>query len=403
MVTLTESRPREAGVDAAVVAQRARGLIDQLRVHAAKAEDLRRVPDENMQLVRDAQLLRVVQAESLGGFGLGYRSHLDVVSAIAEGCTATGWVVGVGHVHSWMVCHMDERARQEVYGENPDALVAAVIAPRGKAVEQSDGSWLLNGVWPFASGCQHAQWLMLGAELTNKDGVAAGDGDILVRTSDVEIKDDWFVAGLQGTGSNSVAVKDLRVPAHRKLQLDAWLDRRSAAYDSPEAPAMLKGQSGPVLAIGICGAALGAARAALAEFRRTAVGKKVVYTPHISDEWVVNQVALGLAAGRIHAAELMLYSVADEIDAYADRDEDMPIELRGRIRVDCSLAVRFLLEAVDSLFMNGGASGLSTRSPIQRAARDIRAMNMHGLMLLETSAETYGRILLGHAPLTPIY
>lgn len=232
---------------------------------------------------------------------------------------------------------------------------------------------------------------------------AAGDGDILVRTSDVEIKDDWFVAGLQGTGSNSVAVKDLTVPAHRKLQLDAWMERRSEAFDSPDAPAMLKGQPGPILALALCGAALGAGRAAMAEFRRVAIGKSVAYTPHTSDQWVVNQVALGIAAGKIHAAERLLYAVADAIDDYAARDETMPLELRGRCRVDCSLATRFLMEAVDSLFLNGGASGLSTKSPLQRAARDLRAMNMHGLTLLETSAETYGRILLGHEPQTPVY
>jgi 3-hydroxy-9,10-secoandrosta-1,3,5(10)-triene-9,17-dione monooxygenase len=353
--------------------------------------------------VQEAQLLRVVQAKSSGGFGLGFRSHLDVVSAIAEGCSATGWVVGVGHVHSWMVGHMSEQAQIDVYGEAPDALVSAVIAPRGEAVEQADGSWLLNGVWPFASGCEHSSWLLLGAQLIDKQGRPAGEGDMLVPTRAIEIKDDWFVAGLQGTGSNTVVAEDLQVPAYRKLQLDAWLDRRSEAYDSPDAPAMLKGQSGPILAIGICGAALGAARAALAEFRRTTPGKKVVYTPHLADQWIPIQVTLGTAASMIHAAELLLYRVADLIDEYAQRDETMPLELRGRIRMDCSLATRLCLDAVERLYMNGGASSLSLNSPLQRAARDIRAMNMHGLMLLEASAEVYGRILLGQSPNTPIY
>lgn len=403
MVSVAQDPCRSSDLTAEEAAARARSLIPQLRIRATDAESLRRVPDENMRLVRDAQLLRVVQSAAAGGHGLGFRSHLEVVSAIAEGCTATGWVVGVGQVHSWMVCHMAPEARDEVYAIDPDALVSAVIAPRGQAVEQADGSWVLNGVWPFASGCQHSQWLLLGAELSDRKGEPVGDGDMLVPTFAVEIRDDWHVAGLQGTGSNTVVAKNLVVPAHRKLQLDAWLDRRSQTYDAPEAPAHLKGQSGPILALGISGSALGAARSALAEFRRVAKGKKIAYMPHLSDQWVVNQVALGVAAGKIHAAELLLFSVADAIDEYARRDETMPLELRGRIRVDCSLATRLLLEAVESLYMNGGASGLSAKSPLQRAARDIRAMNMHGLMLLETSAETYGRILFGLKPQTPIY
>lgn len=395
----TESRSPSAET---VVAS-ARALVPHLKQRAAEAEQLRRLPNESVRLVRDAGLFRVVGRKLTGGYEMSLRTHIDVVSTLAEGCTATAWVMGVSHAHSWMVGHMSRQAQADVYGNDPDALIAGVIGPRGRAVEQPDGSYVLSGFWPFGSGSEHADWLLLGAQLTGADGKPAGDADLLVPASAVEFRDDWNVAGLQGTGSCSLAVKDLHVPAHRMLRLDLLLKRQLPGYADPDAPALAKAQATPVLSIALCGAALGTARAALAEFVRMIPGKTLMYTAHISHEWVPNQVALGHAASLIHAAELVLYRIADDIDDYARRGEAMPDELRGRLRMDCSLSVRMCLDAVDRLYMNGGASGLSLASPLQRAARDLRAMNMHGLLLLETSAEIYGRILLGLGSNSPIY
>lgn len=392
-----------AAASAPDVVARARALIPELKTRAAEAEKQRRVPEENVRLVREAGLFRVLEQAWTGGYELPVRTHVDVVAAVAEGCTATAWVVGVAHAHSWMLGHMSRQAQADVYGDDPDTLVAGVIGPRGKAVEQADGSYVLSGFWPFGSGSERAAWVLLGAQVTDREGRPDGESDFLVPIADVTLKDDWYVAGLQGTGSCSVTVESLSVPAHRRLRLDRMLERQLPSYDDPAAPDLAKAQATPVLTIALCGAALGTARAAMAEFVRMIPGKKVMYTAHVSHEWVPNQVALGHAASLIHAAELVLYRVAEDIDDHARRHSAMSDELRGRLRMDCALAVRFCLDAVDRLFMNGGASGLSLSSPLQRAARDLRAMNMHGLLLLETSAEIYGRILLGLGSNSPIY
>jgi hypothetical protein len=76
--------------------------------------------------------------------------------------------------------------------------------------------------------------------------------------------------------------------------------------------------------------------------------------------------------------------------------------MRARIRMDCAFAVRSLMEAVDKLMLQGGASALSLKGGLQRAARDLRATNMHGLLLFDTNAEIYGRVLFGKDPGTPL-
>jgi len=381
---------------------RAKAIVPELKRLAPIAEAQRRLTKEGVALVKENGLGRVIQPSVCGGFGLPMRTHVDVISTIGEACGATAWVFGVGHAHSWMMGHFPKQAQKEVYGRDSGALISAVIGPRGKGIKRADGTVLLNGVWPFASGCEHADWLFFGAEIFNEAGAKIDEADLLVSPSDVEIKDDWFVAGLQGTGSPTAVIKDLVVPGHRYLSLPALLENELPTFHQEGDDWLTRAQAIPVLGLCITTAALGMGRAALAEFLRVVPGKKVVYTNHISDDWLPTQVALGHAAAMIHAAGLVLYRVADDIDDYARRGEKMPMQLRARIRMDCSYAVRVLMEAVDKLFINSGASGLSLRGAMQRLARDLHAVNMHGLLLFDTSAEIYGRVLLGKGSNTPI-
>ncbi len=61
-----------------------------------------------------------------------------------------------------------------------------------------------------------------------------------------------------------------------------------------------------------------------------------------------------------------------------------------------------LLEGVEILFRESGASGVRTASPINRAMADLQTINNHGLMKLETNQEMFGRLLLGLEPNTPL-
>ena len=58
------------------------------------------------------------------------------------------------------------------------------------------------------------------------------EADLLVPASQVQILDDWHVAGLQGTGSSSVRITDLEVPAHRYLSLPGLLENELPSFKS---------------------------------------------------------------------------------------------------------------------------------------------------------------------------
>jgi len=394
-----DTPPRMSFGDARRIAM---GIVPELQKRAHLADEMRRVPQENIDLLKRTGLLQTLQPASCGGQQLSMRAHVEVVSSVAKGCNATGWVLGVYHAHSWLMGHMGPQAQNDVYGKDTSQAVAAVIGPRGKATRKADGSYVLSGFWPFASGNASADWLFLGSEIFDEQGSKLDDGDLLVPKKDVEVLDDWHVAGLQGTGSSSVRCANVAVPAHRFLSLSALLENQTAPYNDPNAPALYKAQAGPVLGLCIASGATGVARGALEEFLKVVPGKRVMYTAHVSHEWQPLQRVLGDAASRINAAELVLYKIADDIDDYASRGEKMPMEMRSRIRMDITLVPRLCRDAIQDLLTIGGAAGLSLKSPIQRAARNLQATCMHGLLLQDAGAEIHGRVLLGLDPGTPV-
>ena len=399
---MTVDADRDIDALAADLAARALSVADELRPRAAVAEEIRRVPEENFERICEEGLLTVIQSRRCGGHELSMRAHLDVVAAIAEGCGSTSWVLGVMHAHSWLMAHFPHRAQDEVYGSDPNTMISAVLGPRGKAVRRADGTCLLSGFWPFGSGCQLSRWLLLGAEVFDDKGEFLDLADFLIPTNDVEIKDDWYVAGLQGTGSCSLAVEDLEVPEHRYLSLLGLIDRDTPGMKEGYDGWLHRGEAVPVLALALCGGSIGLARTAVREFRKSISGKTVAYTEHVQTEWSATHVTLANAAALADAGELLLYRAADDIDRLARAKEAMSIEMRGRMRMDCSQGVRFALEAADKLFISSGGSGLSLRNVLQQVSRDLHAINMHGLLLHEASAEVYGRVLLGLEPNTII-
>lgn len=380
----------------------AESIIPELSARALETERDRKVPPANIKLLHDTGLLGVFRARKWGGSELSMRAHVDAVATVAKGCAATAWVLGVYHAHDYIVGHMSEQAQREIYGAGDIAAVSAVIGPRGKAIRRADGSYLLNGFWPFASGNATATWMLLGAEVFDEAGNKLDEGDLAAPIGDIERLDDWHVAGLQGTGSNSVRVTNAVVPAHRYVSLPALLENQTVGFTDPAAPAIFKCQAGPALGMFIATSALGAARRSLEDFLKVVPGKRVMYTAHISHEWSALQIALGQAASMIEAAELIFYRAADDVDAYARRGEKMPMSLRARIRMDIAAVPRLCRDAVQKLLTIGGAAGLSLKSAIQLNFRNLQATTMHGLLLEETGAEIYGRVLLGMDPGTPI-
>ena len=125
-----------------------------------------------------------------------------------------------------------EQAQIDVWGDDPLAVVASSLAPRAAAT-RTTGGWRLSGNYSFSSGCDYAQWAVIGAFL-GEMGDMRHAAYLLVPLGDVEIVDDWHVLGLRGTGSKSLVLHDVFVPEHRTLMIiDFFAGTRAGGAGAP--------------------------------------------------------------------------------------------------------------------------------------------------------------------------
>ena len=184
-----------------------------LRDRAQETEDARRIPAESIKALQQSGFFRLLQPKRYGGFEADPVAFYTAVKMLAGACGSTGWVSSILGIHPWNVALFDDRAQQEVWGEDQDTLISSSYAPMGKS-EIVEGGYRLSGKWSFSSGCDHGTWALLGGPAF-KDGKPVDFLTYLVPISDYTINDVWRTVGLRGTGSNDIVVDDVFVPEHR--------------------------------------------------------------------------------------------------------------------------------------------------------------------------------------------
>lgn len=376
---------------------RAGKIAERVRLRAQQTENDRRVSDESIAAMRQAELFKILQPRTYGGFEYGFDAFTQVVAAIAAGCGSSGWVYGLLASHQWLTACFPKQAQDEFW-QDPEALAAGTYAPAGQGVA-ADGGYRLSGKWGFCSGCDNSQWLYLGGMIQGAAG--AKPGFFLVRTAECTIDDNWHTMGLAGTGSKNIIAKDVFVPAHRTVifeELAAGAGPGTRVHANP----LYRQSFLAVLPITIVAPVLGMADAALEHF--VAMAKTRVTRGAVAGgnramaELSTIQGRIAEASALIDAARLMMFRDLGEAQATVARGEPMSIDLRIRNRRDQAFCVRLLVQAIDALFLAAGGQGLFLDSPLQRIWRDAHAAGSHISLNWDSAGTMFGQYLLGLEP-----
>jgi alkylation response protein AidB-like acyl-CoA dehydrogenase len=371
-----------------------------VRDRAERTETERQVSSEAVTKMREAGLFRIMQPIVYGGYEYGFDAMVRVVEPVAAGCGSTGWVFGLGIVHQWLLATFPKQAQDE-YWSDPDAIAAGSYAPVGKALAV-DGGYRLSGNWSFTSGCDHAQWLLLGGMIPSAgEGSPPKPGFFLLPRKDVQIDDNWYTMGLAGTGSKNSVVNDMFVPAHRIVPFAELLAGTTPGVSIHENPIYRQSMMA-ALPFTLVAPVLGMAQGALSDFVemakvRTTRGA-VAGANNRMAEFATIQSRVAEATGSIDAARLMIFDAIKNALAAADGDDRANLDLRLRNRLSQAFSVRLLVQAIDALFLASGGQGIFTGKPIQRAWRDAHAAAVHVSMNWDAVSTMYGQYVLGLDP-----
>ncbi|EGD53905.1 3-hydroxy-9,10-secoandrosta-1,3,5(10)-triene-9,17-dione monooxygenase oxygenase subunit [Gordonia neofelifaecis] len=363
-------------------------LLPDLAQRAQSTEDARRIPAEVADMLQETGFFKLLQPSQWGGHEADPVTFYEAVRRLATACGSTGWVAGIVGVHNWHLALFTQQAQEDVWGDDPNVRISSSYAPMGMG-EVVEGGYKVNGAWAWSSGCDIADWVVVGGPVI-KDGRPVDFVSYLIPRSDYHIKDVWNVVGLRGTGSNTIEVKDVFVPTHRVLSFGAMSKGTAPGLERNTAPVykMPWGTIHPsTISTPIVGMAYGA-YAAHVEHQ----GKRVraAYAGEKAKDDPFAKVRIAEAASDIDAAWRQLSgNLQAEYDLIV-AGEEVPMELRLAARRDQVRATSRAIDSIDLLFENSGAHALENGTPIQRFWRDAHAGRVHAANDPERAYQAFG-------------
>jgi 3-hydroxy-9,10-secoandrosta-1,3,5(10)-triene-9,17-dione monooxygenase len=369
----------------------AQRLADTLAAAATEGDELRRLPDHAWKLLLEGGVLRALQPRRWGGGEVHFGEFLDAIMTISQANPSAGWVAGVIGVHPWQLALFDEQAQVDLWGDDPTAMHSSSYNPTGHAEPAGDG-YRVSGRWSFSSGCDHCPAVVVGAAIPG--GEIADFRSFVLLHGQYRIEDNWYVAGLQGTGSKDIVVDDVFVPAHRT---QSHLDYAFGA----DLPGQVR-NDGPlyrlpwsvVFNMAIAASVLGSARGFVDLWTAESTDRKVAGVGRIADD-PLTQRRLAEAEWDLDAAVMLLRRDADAMWDVAVAGGTPSMADRARMRWDINRGCERVGGAVDELFRAASGRTVFVDHPLQRRYRDIRAGLSHAFFGSDPLAKAVGGGLLG--------
>jgi 3-hydroxy-9,10-secoandrosta-1,3,5(10)-triene-9,17-dione monooxygenase len=383
-------------VDPTTLVERATEIGEIAVAHREQGDRDRRLADPVVEAMQKSGLLRIVRSRRLGGLEATPRDWLDVIQEISRHDVSAGWVFGVCSMHDWEMSYTNAQLQQDIWGEDPDAMIVQSLGPTGTSTKV-DGGYVLNGTWRFASGSEWASWFSLNALVEFPDSEEPEGALHLVPRKDVEVIDDWNVVGLRGTASNSVKLEDVFVPEHRLFPFS-----RVAATGRPVGEVLDDGPLYhipfvPMMGTAVFPVSLGAARQALAEYHTWTSGRIRQYHHGAAERQMPSaQLTSAECTVRLDAAYALAIRYVEEAYQRAQEGKSVPtLEERARFFAWRGWIVRNCAEIVDRVFLESGGNSLYDHHPMQRIWRDAHAAAQHVAISYGDAMTSLGRTQFG--------
>ncbi|HZX15494.1 MAG TPA: flavin-dependent monooxygenase [Pseudomonas sp.] len=373
-----------------------KAILPAIAANAAQAEKDRKAPDENIALLKGIGMHRAFQPKPYGGMEISLPQFADCVVALAGACASTAWAFSLLCTHSHQLAMFAKQLQDEVWGDNPDATASSSIAPFGK-VEEVQGGVIFNGEMGWSSGSDHAEWAIVGCRRQNDEGGQDYCFAVLPR-SDYEIRDDWFAAGMKGSGTKTLIIKDVFVPNHRIQKAKDMMEGKSAGFGLYPDSKIFYTPYRPYFASGFAAIGLGIAERMLEAYREKTKNRVRAYTGVNVGTATPALMRLAESTHQVAAARAFLEKTWQEHAEHGERHQYPSRETLAFWRTNQAYAVKMCIQAVDRLFEAAGGTSWFESNEMQRLFRDSHMTAAHAYTDYDVCAQILGRELMGLEP-----
>lgn len=316
---------------------------------------------------------------------------LEVSETLGRADGSASWLVSVASTSNWMTGRLSVRAREEIFGANPDARVAGAGTPA--PARRAHGGLRISGRWPYASGAHYADWASVVASLSDEPGKVADTLWCIVPATEMRIEKTWHTVGMRGTGSDTWVAADVFVPDYRTIPIAALTEATSPV---PCEEPMHRLPLAPLATVLLVGPLLGLGRAALDFVVDAAAAKALGHTlisrqsDSVGVQIQIAQAAVGLCTARLHA-----YGVAAALDAAVRGGQAVGYSARAEFRARLGYAAQQIIDALSILMSVHGAASFAESNPLQQYWRDASIAARHAGLQATVGLELYGKSILG--------
>ncbi|CAI2797505.1 MULTISPECIES: p-hydroxyphenylacetate 3-hydroxylase oxygenase component [Pseudomonas fluorescens group] len=371
-------------------------ILPTIAANAFMAEQDRKVPAENIALLKSIGLHRAFQPKAFGGMELSLPQFADCIALLAGACASTAWAMSLLCTHSHQLALFSAQLQQEVWGTDPNATASSSIAPFGRT-EEVDGGVLFSGEMGWSSGCDHAEWAIVGFRRNNAQGTQDYCFAVLPR-SDYQIRDDWFAAGMKGSGTKTLIIDKARVPEHRIQKAKDMMEGKSAGFGLYPDSKIFYSPYRPYFASGFSTVSLGVAERMLEVFREKTKTRVRAYTGAAVGAATPALMRLAESTHQVAAARAFLEKTWNEHAEHSEQQRYPSRETLAFWRTNQAYATKMCIQAVDRLFEAAGGNAWFEHNEMQRLFRDSHMTGAHAYTDYDVCAQILGRELMGLEP-----
>nr|WP_174505947.1 flavin-dependent monooxygenase [Acinetobacter sp. Marseille-Q1620] len=368
-------------------------ILPQIATNADNAEQLRKVPDENIALLKNIGLHKAFQPKVYGGLEMSLPEFADCIVTLAGACAGTAWAFSLLCTHSHQIAMFSKQLQDEIWLANPDATASSSIAPFGK-VQETEGGVILNGEYGWSSGCDHAEYAIVGFNRFDAEGNKIYCFGVVPR-SDYEIVDNWFAQGIKSSGSKQLKLVDVFIPEYRISKAKDMMEGKSAGFDLYPDSKIFYSPYRPYFASGFAAVSLGVAERMVEAFKEKQRNRVRAYTGASVGLATPALMRIAESTHQVAAARAFLEKTWQDHKIHGENKQYPRAETLAFWRTNQAYAVKMCIEAVDRLMAGAGATSFLDSSELQRLFRDSHMTGAHAYTDYDVCAQILGRAVMG--------
>lgn len=198
--------------------------IETIRAEAAEAEKTGLLQPKQLELIYQQQWFKLLVPKVYLGEEKPLPKMVRLEESLAWADGSFGWVITLCSGAGWFGGFMPVKEASAIFA-NPKVCLAGSGASNGTATK-TNGGFILNGAWKYASGAQHATHFTANCVVKDaQETVLNEQGNPLILSfvlgaKDVKLITAWKYMGMMGTGSDAFEVKDLFVPTENSFKAE---------------------------------------------------------------------------------------------------------------------------------------------------------------------------------------